>query len=393
MSGFDYFYGMEAEQYSFFRIPKILFQAEQFKTLSCEAKVLYGLLLDRMSLSRKNRWFDRENRTYIIFTVEEIVELMNCGTQKAVKLLKELDTDNGVGLVEKKRMGFGKANIIYVKNFMVQQCEDKETDKQSENKEMSEKQENEATNVQNSENHNSGEVVESQANNGENHNSGVVEPQTKNGENHNSRVVKTTIQEFPKSQSNNTDINNTYSCDTHNPSINPSIYHNQSNTGLDGIEREELKARIHKNIDYTALCSSLNRGLDRDLIDELVEIMVETMMTRKKEIRISGESYDSGFVKSRLLKIDMSHIQYVLDSLGNNHTQIRNIKAYLLTALFNAPVTINNYYQAKVNHGMAEFADTEEENIPSHPEEKPEQEEELSLLERALITKNWKTGS
>lgn len=67
---FDYFHGMEAEQYSFYRVPKVLFTAECFKTLSCEAKVLYGLMLDRMSLSMKNRWLDEEDRVYIIFTVE-----------------------------------------------------------------------------------------------------------------------------------------------------------------------------------------------------------------------------------------------------------------------------------------------------------------------------------
>ena len=88
---FDYFQGMEAEQYSFYRVPKILFTEEYFKTLTCEAKVLYGLMLDRMSLSVKNHWNDKEGKVYIIFTVEEIAELMNCGTQKAVRLLKELD--------------------------------------------------------------------------------------------------------------------------------------------------------------------------------------------------------------------------------------------------------------------------------------------------------------
>ena len=118
---FDYYRGMEAEQYTFYRIPKVLFTAECFKSLSCEAKVLYGLLLDRMSLSIKNRWFDEEDRVYIIFTVEEIAELMNCGTQKAVRLLKELDSDRGIGLIEKKRLGLGKPNVIYVKNFIIRQ--------------------------------------------------------------------------------------------------------------------------------------------------------------------------------------------------------------------------------------------------------------------------------
>ena len=83
---FDYFTGMEAEQYSFYRVPKVLFTEPCFKTLSCEAKVLYGLMLDRMSLSIKNRWLDSEDRVYIIFTVEEIAEFdETCGTQKAVK--------------------------------------------------------------------------------------------------------------------------------------------------------------------------------------------------------------------------------------------------------------------------------------------------------------------
>lgn len=131
---FEYFRGMEAEQYSFYRVPKVLFTAECFKSLSCEAKVLYGLLLDRMSLSIKNRWFDEEDRVYIVFTVEEIAELLNCGTQKAVKLLKELDMEKGIGLIEKRRLGLGKPNVIYVKNFMVKDCpETKQDEKQGEN--------------------------------------------------------------------------------------------------------------------------------------------------------------------------------------------------------------------------------------------------------------------
>ncbi len=116
---FDYFHGLEGEQYTFYRIPKLLFTAECFQELSCEAKVLYGLFLDRMSLSVRNHWIDEESRVYIIFTVDEIASLMNCGVQKAVKLLKELDHEKGIGLIEKKRFGLGKPNVIYVKNFMV----------------------------------------------------------------------------------------------------------------------------------------------------------------------------------------------------------------------------------------------------------------------------------
>ncbi len=109
---FDYFHGMEAGQYSFYRIPKMLFTAECFRSLSCEAKVLYGLMLDRMGLSIKNRWIDEEDRVYIVFTVEETAELMNCGMQKAVKLMKELDSDKGIGLIEKKRLGLGQCHLV-----------------------------------------------------------------------------------------------------------------------------------------------------------------------------------------------------------------------------------------------------------------------------------------
>lgn len=118
---FDYFYGMQADTYSFYRIPKILFTDKIFKVLSCEAKVLYGLMLDRMSLSIKNKWFDEQGRVYIIFTVQDVREHMGCCRQTAINLLAELDCDKGIGLIEKKRIGFGKANIIYVKNFATQE--------------------------------------------------------------------------------------------------------------------------------------------------------------------------------------------------------------------------------------------------------------------------------
>ena len=114
---FDYYYGMQAEAYSFYRIPKILFTDPFFKKLSCEAKVLYGLMLDRMALSVKNKWFDEEDRVYIIFTIDDARELMGCCKQTAVKIMAELDSQKGIGLIEKKRLGLGKANIIYVKTF------------------------------------------------------------------------------------------------------------------------------------------------------------------------------------------------------------------------------------------------------------------------------------
>ncbi len=116
---FDYFTVAETEQYTFYRIPKALFTENHFQALSCEAKVLYGMMLDRLGLSIRNQWFDSQGRAYIIFTVEDVMRVMGCQSQKAVRLMKELDTADGIGLIEKKRIGLGRPNRIYVKNFMV----------------------------------------------------------------------------------------------------------------------------------------------------------------------------------------------------------------------------------------------------------------------------------
>ena len=123
-SEFDYYYGAEAEQFSFVKIPKVLFSDKKhFGKLSIGAKLMYGLLLDRMSLSRKNNWFDNQNRVYIVFPIEDIKEQLGICGETAVKLLKELDDENGIGLIKKKRRGQGMTSIIYVMNFIVEDDE------------------------------------------------------------------------------------------------------------------------------------------------------------------------------------------------------------------------------------------------------------------------------
>ena len=99
---FDYYYGIEADQFSFYRVPRLLIKDERFKGLSSDAKLLYGLMLDRMSLSMKNGWLDKENRAYIIYTVDAIMEDLGCAKATCVKIMKELDSEKGIGLIEKK---------------------------------------------------------------------------------------------------------------------------------------------------------------------------------------------------------------------------------------------------------------------------------------------------
>ena len=114
---FDYFYEEQSQQFAFYRIPKVLFTDNRFQKISTEGKVLYGLLLDRVSLSRENGWIDEERRVYIIFTLNAIRQAMNCAEKSAIKYLTELED---FGLIERIRQGLGKPAIIYVKNFIDQ---------------------------------------------------------------------------------------------------------------------------------------------------------------------------------------------------------------------------------------------------------------------------------
>lgn len=114
---FDYYYGIEAEQFSFYRVPRLLIKDARFKELSSDAKLLYGLMLDRLALSIKNGWLDEENRVYIHYTLDNIMEDLGCAREKCAKVIAELDSKKGIGLIEKKRQGLGKPDIIYVKNF------------------------------------------------------------------------------------------------------------------------------------------------------------------------------------------------------------------------------------------------------------------------------------
>ena len=360
---FEYFRGMEAEQYSFYRVPKVLFTAECFKSLSCEAKVLYGLMLDRMSLSIKNRWFDEDDRVYIIFTVEEIMDLLGCARQKAIKNIAELDTEKGIGLIEKKRLGLGKPNVIYVKNFMIKDCpEPEQEEKQPENAGNTQKYENQTSRSVKNEFQ---EVPEPDFQKYENQTSRSMKTELQEVpksdfqkyENQISGGMKTELQEVPKSNCNNTDINKTDYSNTdlsktdisETDIIQSNLIPSEGEDCLNGIDVIEkmstYRELIRENIDY-----QYHAGED---VDELVELMVEVMMMPDDSIlRIAGVDKPVALVKNRFMKLNFTHIEYVLFCLHRNTSKVGNIKAYLLTTLYNASLTISNFYQAEVNHDM-----------------------------------------
>ena len=302
---FDYFYGPDdAEQYSFYRIPKRLITGDEFQETSTEAKLLYGLMLDRLQLSIRNQWLDSLNRVYIIYTVEDIMADLHCGNQKACKLLSELE--NKTGLIKRKRQGLGKPSLIYVLKFSTS-CPQNDS-----------------------------------------------ESHFKTCENHTSGDVKNTSLDMWKSHGNNTDFNKPEYNKT-NP-IYPGQASAKITVSVDGMGRDEMDERrsYERYFREHLYIDDLKQSYpyDHGRIDEILELLVDTVCSTAKTIRCAGEDRPAEVVKSRFMKLDYGHIQYVLDCIHDNTTDIRNIKAYMLTTLYNAPITIDHYYQAKVNHDL-----------------------------------------
>lgn len=347
---FHYFQGMEGDMYQFYRIPKLLFTSEYFKNLSCEAKVLYGLMLDRMSLSIKNRWLDEEDRVYIVFSVEEITEMLNCGRNKAVNCLKELDQETGIGLIEKKRIGLGKANVIYVKNFILSEYPDEpaEIEIEANDSEYEEQiscdfEENMAENAVNTQ-----KFKKQTSGSLENKLQEVSKTNFKKFKKQTSGSLKNKLQEVSKTNCNNTEYNETELSNTESyPSIHPD---QEESDGIDEMdERCAYRQIICDNIEYGILCQSYNP----DSVEELVELMLDAICTTKKYLQINGETMPAQVVKNRLLKVGYEHIQYVFFSLSKISTKVKNIRQYMLTVLYNAPVTMNQFYDAEVRHDLS----------------------------------------
>lgn len=287
---FDYFYTEQSDQFAFYRIPKVLITEEYFQKLSTDAKLLYGLLLDRVSLSASSGWIDEQGRVYIIYTIRSIMRDLHCGTRKAVKLLKELEA---FGLIEKQIRGQGKPSLIYVKNFSTLFSDGKFKDFQNEN----------------------------------------------------SRVFNMAIPEVSKGQPNNTNITN-----TKNSNTNPIL----SGRDVDNDERESYYCYFCDQLEIEILRERY--PMDVDVLDAILDILVDVVCSKRKTIRIAGDDKPVNVVKSQFMKLDSSHVEYVMDSLKSNTTKIRNIKQYILATLYNAPLTMSSYYQAEVLHDLSQSA-------------------------------------
>ena len=283
----DYFYGQAGELFSFFRIPKALFQEQRFQNLSTDAKTLYGILLDRMSLSVKNEWFDKKGRVFIIFTIEDVKRTLRCADNKATRLLRELE---GFGLIERKRRGQGKPCLVYVKNFSA------ESSKES----------------------------------------------VKNRDNDDSCGSKIACQDPVKSRGikkkeNKTEMNNTNL-----------ILSDESEKMKN---RELLEEYFSRSLEIDLLLRLYPD--DEDTLYQIVNLLVDTCATNRKLLHIAGDDKPAEVVRSRFMKLNADHIRFVLKCLAENSNPIRNMKQYLLAALYNAPTTMQLSYQNQTNHDLA----------------------------------------
>jgi len=296
----DYYYKEQADQFSFIRVPKLLMTDSDFAEVSLGAKLMYGVLLDRMGLSTKNRWLDEQGRVFIIYRVSDLQEVMGVTEKTAIKLLKELET---FGLVEKRRRGLGLPSLLYVKSFM-----------------------------------NSPESLRT-AETGSSEESRTVQ-------NDSSRTVNFTVQELPKTAAlnNNTELNNTNNKSNLISSID----------GFDEMDEDMLLFRVRTQIDYDSLLIAY--PIDQAFIDGVVDLIQEVLASKSDEIQIASSMLPMKTVKERFRKIKYPQVEYVMNCFQNYHGKIKNVKKYLLAMLFNAPATMEGYYAAEVNYDMAKMA-------------------------------------
>ena len=279
----DYFYGQAGELFSFYRIPKALFQEPLFQSLSTDAKTLYGILLDRMGLSVKNGWLDEQGRVYIIFPVQEVMDALGCADNKATKLFRELEK---FGLIERKRRGLGKPNLIYVKNF--------------------------------------------------------ADPRFRNRGKNDSGNADSEVQDAAKSRGNKTEWNKTEGSE-------PDPFSSDAEDEPD--ERTRLEAYFMQSLEVDLLLRVCPD--EKDTIDQIVNLLVDTCSSKRRMLRVAGDDKPAEVVRSRFMKLNADHIRFVLKCLAESTAPVRNMKQYLLAALYNAPTTMQLYYQNQTNHDLS----------------------------------------
>ena len=271
----DYFYGQSSELFSFYRIPKLLFQDSRFQPLSTDAKTLYGILLDRMSLSARNGWLDKAGRVFIIYTVQEVQDSLGCADKKATKLLRELEE---YGLIERKRRGLGKPDLIYVKNFS---------------------SESSKTPYLNRDNDDSG-------------------------------TVQNTLQDPVKLRCNKTKENDTEMSET-------DPFYSEEADGMS--KRTQLEEYFSQSLEVDLLLRLCPD--DEDTIYQIVDLLVDTCATKRKTLRIAGDDKPAEVVRSRFMKLNADHTPNEFRTISVPYRQIKPCDIERAKQMFNDNEDLN----------------------------------------------------
>ena len=368
---FDYYTGVQAEQFSFIRIPKLLLLHETFSPLSIQAKLLYAVLLDRMSLSVKNHWVDSKNRAYIIYPVEEIVQDLGFTRKKAMDVLAELEK---FGLVTKKRRGRGLPNYLYVMDFLsgiMQQASLKSRSRhdtfgtseihpsawnmRSVESGISAGKPMPARSPGTGISYAPGEASEEQ----ESVSPEVPEPTLQEVPKQAPlEVPKSALQEVPESTplKNKTYMKQTDRNQTGKANILSYPIRSSAGDGMGSDEKGAssvalLRKQVKERIGYEDLL--ISHSGDRKIIDGIVELILEVELSGRPEMVIAGDSFPTELVRERFQRLRSDPIEYVLECMNTSAVRVRNMKKYLLAALLNATSTIGSYYSMLVNSDMA----------------------------------------
>lgn len=308
----DYFHGNDSNRLAYVRLPKIMFTDPFFAKLSNDARVLYSLFVDRIGLSVRNGWIDEKKRVYIYFSVEDVARELHVGETKARKTIRELDSETGIGLIERKNQGLGKPALIYVKNFFLVKNGDEDT-------------------VDNSGSDRYISTVRT---------SEIYGPVAVECNGTDPRNVTPNNTEYSNTELNNIESNHISSAMTADEKGN------DKKSASEAMKKyKEYREIIEVNIGYDYLAEQY----DKELVDGIVELMLEVVMSQNEYIVISSNYFPTDIVRSRFLKLNMSHIEYVIHCLKKVDTDIYNMKKYMLATLYNAPMTISSYYSNWLN--------------------------------------------
>ena len=384
---FDYFYGNEPNQFAFYSVPQVLFTDEMFKSLSCEAKILYGIMLNKSSLSVKNGWQDKDGRVFIYFKRDEICEKLGCKKDKATKILNELDVESGIGLIKRINQGQGKPAIIYVLNFATMFKKEEKTNYKADDTQQNNTTSGNKTAFQKAEKSPSelsvcGEKNDKSPSNELSGNKIAFQkaeiPPSRGRKNRLLESGKTAphlisntkrdiLSEYPSYHVNPTEGIKP-PCDVIDMTDNKT-----KRVELSTEYRKSLEAVIKENVEYDWWVSAFQAepkyrpcGSIAEL-NEIIDIMVDTLCSDSDEIKLGKHIQTLETVKSRFLKIRQPHIESLFEALEATTSKITNIREYLKVAIYNITFTDNLGTNAKVRNEIwnAETALQAESEKPS----------------------------